>query len=33
MATTLSIDTELLNRVLEVSGERTEISAVTKALE
>jgi len=33
MATNLSIDPELLDRVLEVSGERTKKAAVTKALE
>jgi putative antitoxin of VapBC-like toxin-antitoxin system len=33
MATNLSIDPGLLNRALEVSGERTKKAAVTKALE
>jgi Arc/MetJ family transcription regulator len=33
MATNLSIDTELIERALEVSGERTKKAAVTKALE
>ena len=33
MATNLSIDPELLERALEVSGERTKRAAVTKALE
>ena len=33
MATNLSIDPELLERVREVSGERTKKAAVTKALE
>jgi len=33
MATNLSIDPELLNRALEVSGERTKKAAVTRALE
>jgi Arc/MetJ family transcription regulator len=33
MATNLSIDPELLNRALEVSGERTKKAAVTKALQ
>jgi Arc/MetJ family transcription regulator len=32
MATNLSIDPELLERALEVSGERTKKAAVTKAL-
>ena len=32
MATNLSIDPELLERVLAVSGERTKKAAVTKAL-
>lgn len=32
MATNLSIDPELLDRALEVSGERTKKAAVTKAL-
>jgi Arc/MetJ family transcription regulator len=32
MATNLSIDPDLLDRVLEVSGERTKKAAVTKAL-
>ena len=31
--TTVSIDPELLKRLLEVSGERTKRAAVTKALE
>jgi len=31
--TNLSIDPELLDRALEVSGERTKKAAVTKALE
>ena len=33
MATNLSIDTGLLDRALEVSGERTKKAAVTKALQ
>jgi Arc/MetJ family transcription regulator len=33
MATNLSIDPDLLDRALEVSGERTKRAAVTKALE
>ena len=33
MATNVSIDPELLERALEVSGERTKKAAVTKALE
>ncbi len=33
MATNLSIDPELLNQALEVSGERTKKAAVTKALQ
>jgi Arc/MetJ family transcription regulator len=33
MATNLAIDPELLNRALEVSGERTKKAAVTKALQ
>jgi hypothetical protein len=33
MATNLSIDPGLLDRALEVSGERTKKAAVTKALE
>jgi Arc/MetJ family transcription regulator len=33
MATNLSIDPELIERALEVSGERTKKAAVTKALE
>ena len=33
MATTLSIDPELIERALEVSGERTKKAAVTKALQ
>ena len=33
MATNLSIDPALLERALEVSGERTKKAAVTKALE
>jgi len=32
MATNLSIDPELLERALELSGERTKKAAVTKAL-
>jgi len=33
MATNLSIDPDLLERALEVSGERTKKAAVTKALQ
>jgi Arc/MetJ family transcription regulator len=33
MATNISIDPDLLNRALKVSGERTKKAAVTKALE
>ena len=33
MATNLSIDPDLLERALEVSGERTKKPAVTKALQ
>ena len=33
MATNLSIDPELLERAVEVSGERTKKAAVTKALQ
>lgn len=33
MATNLSIDPKLLDRALEVSGERTKKAAVTRALE
>lgn len=33
MATNLQIDPELLDRALEVSGERTKKAAVTKALQ
>jgi Arc/MetJ family transcription regulator len=33
MATNLSIDPDLLQRALEVSGERTRKAAVTKALQ
>lgn len=33
MATNLSIDPDLIQRALEVSGERTKKAAVTKALE
>jgi len=33
MATNLSIDPELLDRALKVSGERTKKAAVTKALQ
>lgn len=33
MATNLSIDPELINRALEISGERTKKAAVTRALE
>jgi Arc/MetJ family transcription regulator len=32
MATNLSIDPELIERALEVSGERTKKAAVTRAL-
>ena len=32
MATNLSLDPELLEKALEVSGERTKTAAVTKAL-
>jgi hypothetical protein len=32
MATNLSLDPELLNKALEVSGEKTKKAAVTKAL-
>jgi Arc/MetJ family transcription regulator len=32
MATNLAIDPELIDRALEVSGERTKKAAVTKAL-
>jgi len=32
MATNLSIDPDLINRALQVSGERTKKAAVTKAL-
>lgn len=32
MATNLSIDPELIDRALELSGERTKKAAVTKAL-
>jgi hypothetical protein len=32
MATNLALDPELLDRALEVSGERTKKAAVTKAL-
>ena len=32
MATNLSIDPELINKALEVSGEKTKKAAVTKAL-
>jgi Arc/MetJ family transcription regulator len=32
MATNLAIDPDLLNRALQVSGERTKKAAVTKAL-
>lgn len=32
MATNLSIDPDLIDRALEVSGERTKKAAVTKAL-
>ena len=33
MATSLSIDPELIERALELSGERTKKAAVTKALQ
>ena len=33
MATNLSIDPDLLNRALEISGEKTKKATVTKALE
>ena len=33
MATNLAIDPNLLNKALEVSGERTKKAAVTKALQ
>ena len=33
MATSLSIDPKLIERALEVSGERTKKAAVTKALQ
>ena len=33
MATNLAIDPELIERALEVSGERTKKAAVTKALQ
>jgi len=33
MATNLSIDPDLLERALEISGERTKKAAVTKALQ
>ena len=33
MATNLSIDPDLIERALEVSGERTKKAAVTKALQ
>lgn len=33
MATNLALDPELLDRALEVSGERTKKAAVTKALQ
>jgi len=33
MATNLAIDPRLLERAVEVSGERTETAAVTRALE
>jgi len=33
MATNLSIDPELIDRALKVSGERTKKAAVTKALQ
>ena len=33
MATNLSLDPELIDRAVEVSGERTKKAAVTRALE
>jgi hypothetical protein len=33
MATNLSIDPDLIDRALEVSGERTKKAAITRALE
>jgi Arc/MetJ family transcription regulator len=33
MATNLSLDSDLIDRVLKVSGERTKKAAVTRALE
>jgi hypothetical protein len=33
MATNLSLDSDLIERALEVSGERTKKAAVTRALE
>ena len=33
MATSVAIDTDLLDRAVEVSGERTKKAAVTKALQ
>jgi hypothetical protein len=33
MATNLSVDPELIDRALELSGERTKRAAVTRALE
>jgi Arc/MetJ family transcription regulator len=33
MATNLAIDPDLIDRALEISGERTKKAAVTKALE
>jgi len=33
MATNLAIDPQLINRALELSGEKTKKAAVTKALE
>ena len=33
MATNLAIDPDLLDRAVEVSGERTKMAAVTKALQ
>ena len=33
MATNLSLDPDLINRALKVSGERTKKAAVTRALE
>ena len=33
MATNLALDPELLDRALEISGERTKKAAVTRALE